>query len=123
MKCPFCGQDVDRVTDTRLKEGGRTVRRRRLCLSCNRPFYTLEELEERTVLVVKADGRRETYDRKKLVRSIQIACNKRPVSVDQIDRIVEKVESAMDGIYEIGSRRIGEQVIQALRKLDEVAYV
>ncbi len=123
MNCPYCGQDGDRVIDTRVKNGGKTVRRKRFCLFCKRHFFTVEEIEERTVSVVKTDGRREPYDRKKLIRSIQIACNKRPVSVESIDRIIETVESTMDGIYEIESRRIGEQVIEALRNLDEVAYV
>jgi transcriptional repressor NrdR len=123
MKCPFCSRDSDRVIDTRAKNDGKTIRRKRLCLSCDRHFFTLEEIEERTVSVIKMDGRREPYDRKKLFRSIQIACNKRPVSVEQIDGLVESVESGMDGLYEIESRLIGEQVIGALRKLDEVAYV
>jgi transcriptional repressor NrdR len=123
MRCPFCEQDHDRVIDTRAKNGGRTIRRKRLCLSCKRNFFTLEEIEEKTISVVKADGRREPYDRKKIFRSIQIACNKRPVSIDQINQIVENVESSMDSFYEIGSGRIGEHVIHALRQLDEVAYV
>jgi transcriptional repressor NrdR len=123
MKCPYCGNDSDRVADTRARNGGKTVRRKRICLSCNKSFTTLEEIEERTVSVVKTDGRREPYDRRKLLNSIRIACNKRPISIDQIDGIVESVESAMDGVYEVGSREIGERIIQALRKLDEVAYV
>lgn len=123
MICPFCGKDGDRVLDTRLKDNGKTIRRKRICLSCNRHYFTLEELEEQTVFVIKTDGRREPYDKKKLFRSIQLACTKRPVSYEQIDQIIEKVETAMSGVFEIQSRNIGEQVIQALRKTDEVAYV
>jgi transcriptional repressor NrdR len=123
MKCPFCTKDSDRVIDTRIKNSGKTIRRKRYCLSCRRHYFTLEEIEVQTVSVIKTDGRREPYDRKKLFRSIQLACTKRPVSYEQMDQIIESVESSMDGLYEIESRRIGEQVIQSLRKLDEVAYV
>lgn len=123
MKCPFCTQDSDRVIDTRIKNNGRTIRRKRYCLACRRHYFTLEEIEVQTVSVIKTDGRREPYDRKKLSRSIQLACTKRPVSYEQMDQIIETVESTMDGLVEIESRRIGEQVIQSLRKLDEVAYV
>ncbi len=123
MKCPFCGKDSDRVVDTRVKNHGNTVRRKRLCLSCRRHYHTLEAIEGKTVSVIKSDGRRDPYDRRKLFRSIQIACNKRPVSFDQIERIIESIEASMDNVYEIQSRTIGEQVIQSLRVLDEVAYV
>jgi len=125
MKCPFCGQDKDRVVDTRTRKDGKAIRRRRLCLNCGRRFITLEEIEDKTLYVIKVDGRREPYDRKKMKKGIQIACIKRPVSVEQIDEIVEKIESEIESrfVKEIESRRIGELVSTYLRKLDEVAYV
>jgi transcriptional repressor NrdR len=125
MKCPFCGQDKDRVVDTRTRKDGKAIRRRRLCLNCGRRFITLEEVEDKTLYVVKADGRREPYDQKKIKKGIQIACIKRPVSVEQIGEIVEKIESEIESrfVNEIESRRIGELVSAYLRQLDEVAYV
>jgi transcriptional repressor NrdR len=123
MRCPACGADEDRVVDTRSRNDGKSVRRKRLCLKCGRRFFTVEEIEDKTLSVIKRDGRREPYDRRKLVRSIQLACTKRPVPVDSIETLVEDIESEMDFIHEIDSRKIGEKVIRALRQLDEVAYV
>jgi transcriptional repressor NrdR len=123
MRCPACGADEDRVVDTRSRNDGKSVRRKRLCLKCGRRFFTVEEIEDKTLSVIKRDGRREPYDRKKLVRSIQLACTKRPVPVDAIETLVEDIESEMDFVQEIDSRKIGEKVIRALRRLDEVAYV
>ncbi len=123
MRCPACGADEDRVVDTRSRNDGKSVRRKRLCLKCGRRFFTVEEIEDKSVSVIKRDGRREPYDRKKLVLSIQLACTKRPVPVDAIETLVEAIESEMDFVHEIDSRRIGEKVIGALRQLDEVAYV
>ena len=125
MRCPFCGKDDDKVVDSRSRNEGRIIRRRRQCLNCDRRFITIEEIEDKTLYVIKADGRREHYDRKKLMKGIQIACNKRPVSVEQIDRIIEKIETEIesDFVKEIESRRIGQRVSKYLRQLDEVAYV
>jgi transcriptional repressor NrdR len=123
MRCPACGVDEDRVADTRSRNDGKSVRRKRVCLKCGRRFFTVEEIEDKTLSVIKRDGRREPYDRKKLVRSIQLACTKRPVPVDAIETLVEDIESEMDFVHEIGSLKIGEKVIGALRQLDEVAYV
>jgi len=123
MKCPRCGKDHDRVVDTRTKNDGMVVRRKRVCLECGNRFFTVEEVEHKQVSVIKSDGRREPYDRKKLLRSIQLACNKRPIPIAKIEKIVEDIEAEMDFVYEIESRTIGEKVIQALRELDEVAYV
>jgi transcriptional repressor NrdR len=123
LRCPACGADEDRVVDTRSRNDGKSVRRKRLCLKCGRRFFTVEEIEDKTLSVIKRDGRREPYDRKKLVRSIQLACTKRPVPVDAIETLVEDIESEMDFVHEIGSLKIGEKVIGALRQLDEVAYV
>jgi transcriptional repressor NrdR len=123
MRCPACGADEDRVVDTRSRNDCKSVRRKRLCLRCGRRFFTVEEIEDKSVSVIKRDGRREPYDRKKLILSIQLACTKRPVPVDAIETLVEDIESEMDFVHEIDSRKIGEKVIGALRQLDEVAYV
>ena len=125
MKCPYCGQDEDKVVDSRSRDDGRIIRRRRQCLKCGRRFITTEEIEDKTLYVIKSDGRREYYDRKKLMQGIQIACNKRPISVEQIDRIIENIESEIesDFVKEVESRISGRLVTKALRQLDEVAYV
>lgn len=125
MRCPFCGTDEDKVVDSRSREDGKVIRRRRQCLNCERRFITVEEIEDKTIYVIKSDGGREYYDRKKLIRGIQVACNKRPVSAEQIDNIVLKIEAEIDADFlkEIESRVIGEFVSKELRALDEVAYV
>ena len=125
MRCPYCGKDNDRVVDTRSREDGKLIRRRRLCINCDRRFITTEEIETKTLYVIKADGRREVYSRSKLLSGIQIACKKRPVSTEQMEHIVEAIESELqaDFIKEVESRHIGESVIKWLRELDEIAYV
>jgi transcriptional repressor NrdR len=123
MRCPSCGADDDKVLDTRSRNEGRSVRRKRECLKCGRRFFTLEEVEDKTLSVIKRDGRREPYDRNKLLRSMRLACTKRPVSIDAIERIADDIEAGLDFGYEIESREIGESVIRALRSLDDVAYV
>ena len=125
MRCPFCGKDEDKVVDSRSRNDGRIIRRRRQCLRCGRRFITIEEIEDKTLYVIKSDGRREDYDRKKLRRGIQIACNKRPIPIEEIDKIVERVEAEIesDFVKEIETRKIGELVSKLLKKLDEVAYV
>ncbi len=125
MRCPYCGNDSDRVVDSRSRNEGRVIRRRRLCNICDKRFITVEEIEQKTVWVIKSDNRREPYDRKKLQHGIEIACIKRPVSTNQIESLVEKIESEIDAnfIREIQSREIGEMVSRALRTVDEVAYV
>ncbi|HDQ46106.1 MAG TPA: transcriptional repressor NrdR [bacterium] len=125
MQCPYCGKDQDKVVDTRSRNNGRVIRRRRLCIHCGRRFVTIEEIEDKTLAVIKSDNRREPFDRRKLLHGIQIACSKRPVSIDQIEKLVERIESDIENefVREIESRRIGEMVIRHLRALDEVAYV
>jgi transcriptional repressor NrdR len=125
MRCPYCGKDEDRVVDSRPYDNGRAIRRRRLCYACLRRFVTREEIEEKTVHVIKSDGRREPYDRKKLIRGIEIACIKRPVSSEAIEGLIDRVELELeiDLIKEVESRKIGELISQGLRDLDEVAYV
>ena len=125
MKCPFCGSDDDRVVDTRPHFDGSAIRRRRLCNKCGKRFITIEEVEDKTLYVIKADGRRESFNRDKLRKGIEIACIKRPVSIDQIDKIVSKIEAEIkaDFVKEIDSLKIGELVSKLLKELDEVAYV
>ena len=125
MRCPHCGKDDDRVVDTRSRDDGRVIRRRRLCNLCGRRFITVEEIEEKTIYVIKSDGRRQVFDRKKLQKGIEIACIKRPVAREQIEGIVEKIETDINAefIREIESRAIGEMISDALKKLDTIAYV
>lgn len=125
MRCPYCKFDDTKVIDSRASNEGRVVRRRRECISCARRFTTKEYVEESPLMVAKADGRREVYDREKLKRSLQVACKKRPVSTASLDRIVSKIEVTLRDKYqeEVPSREIGELIIDYLRDLDEVAYV
>ncbi len=125
MRCPSCGQDRDRVVDSRAVRGGRAVRRRRLCMECDHRFTTYEYVEAAMFVVVKKDGRREPYNREKLVSGILTACEKRPVSRDAIDALVDRVETAIGerGEREVRSQEIGEAVMRELRGLDEIAYV
>lgn len=125
MKCPYCQHNHNRVLDTRSRNKDKTIRRRRLCLDCNRRFITVETIENKTLSVIKRDGRRESYNRNKLIRSIQVALKKRPVSTEHIERLVDNVEAEIesDFVREVKSRAIGELVIGFLRELDEVAYV
>ena len=125
MRCPFCGSLEDRVVDSRLIRDGTVIRRRRECLSCGRRFTTYEYIEHSPLLVVKRDGRREQYQREKLVKGIKEACHKRPVSAEQIEELVDKIEGEIfaRGVPEISSLEIGEIVMNHLHTLDEVAYV
>ena len=125
MRCPYCGKDSDRVVDTRSRNEGRIVRRRRLCQHCERRFITVGEIEDKELYVVKSDGRTEPYDRKKLLKGIQIACIKRPVTNEKIEAIVDRIEMEIesDFLKEIETRQIGERVMALLRRLDEIAYV
>ena len=125
MRCPFCGADEDRVVDTRSSQEGRAVRRRRECESCGKRFTTYESVELFPRQVVKRDGRREPYDRQKLLLGIVTACTKRPVNIDTIEAIVERIEQRLEesGRVEVESRWLGEQVMQELQDADEVAYV
>lgn len=125
MKCPFCGHDDTRVIDSRLGKEGNNIRRRRECVGCERRFTTYERVEETLPLVIKKDGRRETFDRQKVVAGMQRACEKRPVPVAAIERVVEQIEQSLQesGEKEVPSSRVGEAIMQALQSLDEVAYV
>ena len=125
MKCPFCGHLEDKVIESRAGGVGDVVRRRRECESCTRRFTTYERIEDILPSVVKKDGRREPYERQKLIRGLRIACNKRPVSTDQIEAVVDAIERDVQesGRREVTSSELGEQVMRHLRGLDEVAYV
>jgi transcriptional repressor NrdR len=125
MRCPFCEHPEDKVVDSREAQDGRATRRRRECLACGRRFTTYERVDEILPQVVKKDGRRESYDRDKIVKGLEIACQKRPVSREQIEALVASVERQLqeDGEREVRSSVIGETVMARLKDLDPVAYV
>ena len=125
MKCPFCGTDEDRVIDSRPAREGREIRRRRECSACGSRFTTYEAPEEQAVFVVKSNGAREAFDRKKVLRGVAIACNKRPVTVEQIEQITLAIESRVHGSdsREVATSQIGQWTMEALMAVDEVAYV
>ncbi len=125
MKCPFCGNVEDKVIDSRISAEGDSIRRRRECLKCQKRFTTYERLEEHPMMVIKKDGRREPFDRKKLLSGILKACEKRPVPMDRVEGMVDEVERIIQRNYEkeVSSTAIGEFVMKELHDLDEVAYV
>jgi transcriptional repressor NrdR len=125
MRCPFCSTDDTRVLDSRDSNEGAVIRRRRECEACKRRFTTYERVDELNPLVIKKDGRRENFDRDKLLMGLKKACEKRPVSVEQLDQIITGIERKLQesGEKEIPSTMIGEEVMRALPALDEVAYV
>ncbi len=126
MKCPFCKEDRDKVLDSRSSDGGRVIRRRRQCLECRKRFTTYEKISETFKLyVVKKDNSRVPYDRSKVVEGLQKSCYKRPVSVEQIQRIADKVEEKIFQSFdkEVSSTFIGESVMKRLRRIDKVAYI
>lgn len=125
MKCPFCSHDDTRVVDSRLGKEGNNIRRRRECVSCERRFTTYERVEETLPLVIKKDGRREVFDRQKIIAGMQRACEKRPVSIATIEKVVDQLEVSLQesGEKEVPASRVGEAVMAALQSIDEVAYV
>ena len=125
MRCPFCGYEETVVKDSRAIMGGRVIRRRRECLRCGRRFTTYERVEEGLPAVVKKDGRRESFNREKILSGLKKACEKRPIPTESLEEIVEDIERELleAGQQEIESRWIGERVMKALKKLDKVAYV
>jgi transcriptional repressor NrdR len=125
MRCPFCQDTENKVIDSRESHEGSVIRRRRECLECKRRFTTYERVEELYPLIVKKDGRREAFDRDKIVNGLKKACEKRPVSVDQVEQTVGAIERLLQGMgeKEVPSSVIGEEVMRRLRALDEVAYV
>lgn len=125
MKCPFCADAENKVIDSRISKDGKAIRRRRECLGCNRRFTTYEFVEDILPMVVKKDGRRETFDRMKIRNGVMKACEKRPISMEAMEKIVENVEQACQEFQgeEIPSTVIGEKVMNELKTLDGVAYV
>ena len=125
MKCPYCGKIDNKVIDSRVSKDGRTIRRRRECLDCERRFTTYERLEEILPMVIKKDGRRENFNREKIIGGIRRSCQKRPISTTRIEEFVDSLEVYFQelGRKEIESKDIGERVINRLKEWDEVAYV
>jgi transcriptional repressor NrdR len=125
MKCPFCGGLDNKVTDSRLSQGDEVIRRRRECEGCGRRFTTYERIELVLPMVVKKDGRREAFDRLKVLAGLRRACEKRPVGTEALDALVDQIERALveSGDKEVVSAAIGEQVMRRLREVDQVAYV
>ena len=125
MRCPFCKKTENKVIDSRLSHEGHVIRRRRECLECSRRFTTYERVEEMMPLVVKKDGRREAFDREKVLAGLTKAVEKRPVSAEQLEQIVVDIEQMLQesGEKEVASNQIGEHVMHALQKIDDVAYV
>ncbi|MBI3312415.1 MAG: transcriptional repressor NrdR [Candidatus Omnitrophica bacterium] len=125
MKCPFCGNNEEKVIDSREAPDGASIRRRRECESCKRRFTTYERPEESPLLVVKRDGRREPFDRKKILSGVLKACEKRPVSAEQMEQLVDEVERELRQEFEkeVPFTQVGERLMRRLHELDEVAYV
>jgi len=125
LKCPYCSKINNKVIDSRLSKDGRMIRRRRECEECHRRFTTYERLEDSLPMVVKKDGRREPFDREKIISGIRKSCQKRPVSMTQIEEFADALELHFQelGKKEIDSSEVGERVINRLREWDEVAYV
>ena len=125
MKCPFCGYEESKVIDSRPTDEGEKIRRRRECISCNKRFTTYEIIESVPIVVVKKDKSRQAFDRVKLFNGMLRACEKRPVSIEQIDRIVSDIEAELQNSLdrEVTSIHIGELAMDKLKALDEVAYV
>ncbi len=124
MHCPYCGYHETKVIETR-DVGDEAIRRRRVCLRCDKRFTTYERIERMDIFVIKKDGRRERFSRNKVMKGILKACEKRPISIEEIERLVENVESEIrkkDGV-EVSSREIGEIVMRKLKELDHVAYI
>jgi len=125
MKCPFCTHPESKVVDSRLSKDKEMIRRRRECLGCKKRFTTSERAEEALPLVVKKDGRRETFNRLKILNGLKKACEKRPISVNLLEKIVNRIEHHFveKGEREVKSTEVGEKVMEELHRLDGVAYV
>jgi transcriptional repressor NrdR len=125
MRCPYCGNLEDKVVDSRLSSEGNSIRRRRECLKCERRFTTYERIEETPLMVIKKDGRREPFERKKILTGLVKACEKRPISMEKLEQLVDKIEFTLQRDYEkeVKSKDIGELAIRLLQALDDIAYV
>ncbi|MEE1186818.1 MAG: transcriptional regulator NrdR [Acutalibacteraceae bacterium] len=125
MKCPFCGYEESKVVDSRPTDEDERIRRRRECLKCAKRFTTYEMIESLPLIVIKKDKSREVFDRDKLLTGLMHACEKRPVSIDQLDKVVSEIETSLHNSLdrEVSSIQIGELAMEKLRTLDEVAYI
>ncbi len=125
MRCPYCANKNDSVIDSRVSRNGASVRRRRECVKCKRRFTTYEYVERIPLMVIKKDSRREPFNREKLINGIVVACEKRPVSMKRIEKVVEDIERQLEKKHEkeVASQEIGELVMNGLHSLDEIAYV
>ena len=125
MKCPTCNHEETKVIDSRMSSDGSSIRRRRECLKCERRFTTYEYIEQVPLMVVKRDGRRQPFDRKKIIAGLVKACEKRPVSMDAMEDVTSQIERNIQRRYdrEVNSKDIGELIMETLSGLDEVAYV
>ena len=125
MKCPFCGYEESKVIDSRPTDEGQRIRRRRECLQCTKRFTTYEIIESLPIIVIKKDKSRETFNREKLMTGLLRACEKRPVSIDTLDNMIDEIEVIIQNSLdrEVSSERIGELVMGKLEKIEEVAYV
>jgi transcriptional repressor NrdR len=125
VKCPSCGHQDDKVIDSRASKEGQAIRRRRECLQCRRRFTTYETIETTPLFVIKKDGRREPFSREKILNGLLRACEKRPIPAERLNELVDQLEADLlrQGVDEVPSHEIGARVMEALRSLDEVAYV
>ena len=125
MKCPFCDELEDKVVDSRMAKEGEVIRRRRECLGCKRRYTTYERVDEILPMVVKKDGRRESFDRTKILAGLKKACEKRPISTTTIEAVTDRIEKRIQemGETEIESRIVGEELMKELHQMDQVAYV
>lgn len=125
MRCPYCRSKRDKVVDSRSIRNNQAVRRRRECLKCHKRYTTYEYVEEISLMVIKSDGRREPFDRQKILNGLVKACEKRPVSLEKLENIVAKIETQLQNkfVKEVKSTVIGEMVMKSLKSLDEIAYV
>jgi len=125
VKCPYCGTNKDKVVDSRSSNNGKNIRRRRECLKCGKRFTTYEHLEEMPLMVIKKDGRREPFDRNKILSGLTKACEKRPVSTEELERVADAIEMQIQKNFEreVKASVIGELAMKHLHALDQVAYV
>jgi len=125
MRCPKCGNQEDRVIDSRSSKDGASIRRRRECIGCQHRFTTYEEIERELIRVIKRDGRSELFDRRKLINGMMKACEKRPITLETVEKAVEEIESELEtaGVRETDSSVVGTKVMEKLHALDQVAYV
>jgi transcriptional repressor NrdR len=125
MKCPFCGNLEDKVIDSRTSREGNAIRRRRECLKCSKRFTSYERVEDIIPMVVKKDGRRESFEREKVLTGLKKACEKRPIGMETLEGVTDSIEKKLIGlnVKEIQSTWVGEEVMSSLRELDKVAYV